>query len=416
MDLATLGLMRGTTGSMTDSMVGCVVEERYQIEEELGRGAMGTVYRARHIKLGREVAIKMLHDHLVTDEAMVARFEREAALAARLDHVNVVSVIDVGDKMMVLELARGETLAAIVGRGPMAGARVIELTTQLLRGLEHAHAMGLVHRDLKPENVIVQLDDYGHEVPRIVDFGIAVLRTGSDEDGGRRITEHGLVLGTPAYMAPEQAHGDAPDPRTDLFALGVMVYEMLAGKQPFDGTGVEMIIQNIGTEPPAILRRARVEVDPLLEAFARKLMARKVADRFASAPAALDMLSMIAVNRAAASRMLELRARPRIALPAIVAAVAEPIAPVGTVPMPTAPRPPVDAVAATHRWTPDMPIAVVLPARDPAPIARWAAALAVILLGVVIGWRAARPRPEAQLVQLELPSSETVLEIEVRSP
>ena len=112
---------------------------------------------------------------------------------------------------------------------------MVELTAQLLRGLEHAHGMGLVHRDLKPENVIVELDHFGHEVPRIVDFGIAVLARGR----AATTTDHRVqrLLGTPTYMAPEQAQGDEPDPRTDLFALGVMVYEMLAGKQPFEGTG-----------------------------------------------------------------------------------------------------------------------------------------------------------------------------------
>ena len=199
------------------SLVGQVVEERYCVEAKLGRGAMGTVYRARHVKVGREVAIKVMHPELTRDPTMVARFEREAAIAARLDHKNVISVLDVGEtpdgqKLMVLELARGETLAAVLERGPLGAPRVIRLITQLLQGLDHAHDAGLVHRDLKPENVIVEHDDYGEEVPRILDFGIAVLRERDDSAAGQRLTDTGTVLGTPPYMAPEQAFGDAPDP------------------------------------------------------------------------------------------------------------------------------------------------------------------------------------------------------------
>ncbi len=291
--------------------MGQVVERRYRVEALIGRGAMGAVYRARHVKVGREVAIKVLHEHLVCDAAMVARFDREAALLARLRHRNLVNVIDVGEaaahrRLMVLELARGESLASILASGPLGRDRVIDLVKQLLLGLEHAHAAGLVHRDLKPENVIVERDRDGAETPRIVDFGIAVLcdpgGPGAGPDAARRITELGMVLGTPAYMAPEQAYGADPDPRTDLFALGVMVYEMLAGVQPFGGCGVDVILANVSRDPPPIRNRAPgVPVDPLLEDFARRLMARDLADRFPSARAALEALALIERDREAAS-------------------------------------------------------------------------------------------------------------------
>ncbi|MBA2539298.1 MAG: serine/threonine protein kinase, partial [Deltaproteobacteria bacterium] len=192
------------TEHRSDELVGQVVEDRYRIEARLGAGGMGVVYRARHIKVGREVAIKVLHDHLLSDPMMVARFEREAAIAARLAHRNLISVIDVGEtatkqKLMVLELARGHSLAEIVADGPLARDRVVALTAQLLAGLEHAHTAGLVHRDLKPENVIVEVDEHGVEIPKIVDFGVALLRGGDD----KRLTTAGIVLGTPHYMAPE---------------------------------------------------------------------------------------------------------------------------------------------------------------------------------------------------------------------
>jgi serine/threonine-protein kinase len=154
--------------------------------------------------------------------------------------------------------------------------------------------------------VIVEVDLAGVEVPRIVDFGIAVLCGHGDRSvAGRRITGTGFVLGTPAYMAPEQAQGDAPDPRADLFALGVMTYEMLAGVQPFGGDGAEVIMSNLSKDPPPIHWRAPgVAVDPLLEAFTRRLMARNLRQRFASARAALDLLALIERDRAAAAAEL----------------------------------------------------------------------------------------------------------------
>src|ERR1041385_5737442 len=206
-----------------NNLGGSSVEDRYRVEEQLGEGAMGAVYRGRHIKVGRTVAIKVLHDHLVKDEAMVERFEDEARAVARLRHKNLVGVLDVGTtadgkRLMVLEYAPGRSMAELVTM-PMQRERVIARTRQLLLGLEHAHEAGLIHRDLKPENVLVEKCEDGTEIPRIVDFGIAVLRDGSPDSDGRRLTTDGLVLGTPMYMSPEQARGEVVDERTDLFAL-----------------------------------------------------------------------------------------------------------------------------------------------------------------------------------------------------
>ena len=268
-------------------MLGTTVLDRYVVEAELGAGAMGSVYRARHVRVGRTVAIKVLHPQLLREAGMVERFEREARLAARLHHVNVAAVIDLEDGMMVMEQAPGRPLADLVGQ-PMPRARVIHLVHQLLAGLDHAHAMGLVHRDLKPENILIDDDRVC-----IVDWGIAVLREGAEDDA-RRLTTAGLVLGTPMYMAPEQARGERVDQRCDLFALGVIVYELLAGVSPFEGTGLEMIVANLTQEPPSIATRAGVEVDPALEMFARRLMAQRADDRFASAHAARLALDCVA--------------------------------------------------------------------------------------------------------------------------
>ena len=294
-----------------DKLIGEVLANRYQIESRLGEGAMGSVYRARHVKVGRPFAVKVLHPRLLEDEKTLQRFEREAELAGRLHHPNVIGVVDVGEttdglRYMVMDFAEGHDLAALLAEAPMPPARIHTLTRQMLEGLYHAHEAGLIHRDFKPENVIVEKDTHGEEVPRIVDFGIAILREGgTSSDGTGRLTTNGLVLGTPHYMAPEQAVNDPIDHRIDLFALGIMIYEMLCGKLPFDGHGAEVARANLLLDPPLIADRVPyLEVDPLLEAFSRRLMAKKRDVRPATAKAARELLDLIKSDRNAAAALL----------------------------------------------------------------------------------------------------------------
>lgn len=287
-----------------EAMIGAIVEDRYFIEEQLGTGAMGRVFSARHLKVGRRVAIKIMHEEHARNPRLVERFMREATVAARLRHTNLVGVLDVGTApdgrpLIVLELAPGTPLSEL--EIPMPASRTIRLIRQLLEGLEHAHAAGLIHRDLKPDNVLVDEND----VPRIVDFGIAVLA--EDVASGRRLTEANTVIGTPFYMSPEQAFAKPVDHRTDLFSLGVIFYELLAGMPPFPCANVEVALTNTLREPPSIYERAGIEVDPLLESFARRLMARHLTDRFQSAREALDVLALIERDRIAAARALAAR-------------------------------------------------------------------------------------------------------------
>ncbi len=290
-------------------LVGQIVLDRYRVEAVLGKGAMGTVFRGTHTKLPRSVAIKVLHDHLVHDPTMLARFQREAQVAARLQHPNLISVLDIGETedghhVMVLELAKGPTLADLIKK-PFTAARTIHLVRQLLSGLDHAHSEGLIHRDLKPANVMVETDESGEEIARIVDFGIAILLDPDDTIAGGKLTSTGQILGTPLYMAPEQAKGEPFDHRIDLFALGVIVYELLSGTWPFTGSAIEIALANIGQDAPPIAQRAPgVVADPLLERFARKLMARRLGDRFATAHAALGVLDLIERDRLEASLAL----------------------------------------------------------------------------------------------------------------
>ncbi|MCX5744489.1 MAG: serine/threonine-protein kinase [Proteobacteria bacterium] len=295
----------------SDPLVGETLADRYLIEARLGHGMMGAVYRARHLKVGRRFAVKVLHAHLLADPLVARRFEREAALAGRLRHANVIGIVDVGKTgrglpYMVMDYAEGEDLAGLLAEAPMPPARIANLTRQLLEGLFHAHEAGLIHRDLKPENVIVERDAHGHEVPRIVDFGIAILKEGGESTNATgRVTVNGIVLGTPQYMAPEQAVDDPIDHRVDLFALGVCVYEMLCGKLPFDGTGAEISRAYLLRDPPPIAQRVPdLAVEPLLEAFARRLMARHPETRPPTARAARELLDLIEHDRAAAARSL----------------------------------------------------------------------------------------------------------------
>jgi serine/threonine-protein kinase len=287
---------------------GRVVLGRYLVEAEIGSGATGTVYRGRHQTLHRSVAIKVLHEDFVDDRRMLARFRREAEAAARLRHPNVCAVLDVGEtpdghQLMVMELAVGESLGDLMA-APLARRRILDLVRQILQGLDHAHAAGVVHRDLKPDNVIVELDHRGHEVPRIVDFGIAVVATDEAVAGGR-LTETGTLLGTPLYMAPEQARGEPVDARADLFALGVMLFEMLSGTTPFEGSALEVVVANMNEDLPAIAARAPHAVpDPVLELFLRRLAARDPAQRFATAHQALEMLDLVEHDPAEAALRL----------------------------------------------------------------------------------------------------------------
>jgi serine/threonine-protein kinase len=271
----------------------------YLIGDVLGIGAMGTVYRASNIDTGRVVAIKALHPDLLEDPVVTARFRREARHASRLGHPNVGSVFEVvraddGDLLMVLEFVEGEPLTSLITM-PLPAERVFTIIAQILRGLEHAHAAGLIHRDIKPDNVLVEPRN-GRDHARIIDFGIAILREPTDAESASRLTGAGFVLGTPPYMAPEQARGEVDiDARADLFSVGMIAWEMLAGMLPFEGKRpIELLEASLRRDPPAFSDRVPgLLVDELHELFVRKLLARDRPLRFSSARQALDVLALL---------------------------------------------------------------------------------------------------------------------------
>jgi serine/threonine protein kinase len=279
-----------------DPLVGGQIAGRYVLEELVGQGSMGLIYRARHVHLPRTFAIKILFGDLVADARMRIRFAQEAALASRLGHPNVVSVVDFGRSengllYLVMDYVEGEALSLLIEReAPLDQGRVCRLTRQLAEGLAHAHGHGLVHRDFKPGNVVLEEREDGELVPRILDFGLAISTRERDEAPGR-LTEFGFIVGTPIYIAPEQALDRAVDHRADLFALGVVMYEMLAGVPPFDGRPVEIAHKNVHYPAPPIDERSPgVEVAPELERIVRRLLEKAPDRRFSSAAEVCEAL------------------------------------------------------------------------------------------------------------------------------
>jgi eukaryotic-like serine/threonine-protein kinase len=276
----------------------------YLVEEHLGSGAMGAVYRAKHLDTHRVVALKVLHDDYRDRPKAVARFRREATMASRLGHPHIATVVEMIEDHelgIAFDLVDGEPLTQLLTM-PMPPERVLTIIGQLLRALEHAHAMSVIHRDLKPDNILVEWRNE-RDHARIVDFGVATL-SGPDADL-ERITGTGEVLGTPLYMSPEQARGDTVDHRADLYALGMIMYEMLAGSIPFYGRAIEVLDAKLKRDPPPFsVHVPDVLIDPLHERFCRKFLARRPDERFQTARQALDVLKLLQQDPAAAGPAL----------------------------------------------------------------------------------------------------------------
>ena len=257
----------------------------YTVEAKLGAGGMGEVYRAFDARLDRRVAIKVLPARLSDNPSALARFERETKALAALSHPNLLAIFDVGryrdTAFAVMELLNGETLGARLGRGKLPPAVALEIAIQAARGLAAAHEAGIVHRDLKPENLFVTASGQ----VKVLDLGIASftsLRTGSGADLPR-LTAVGMAIGTPGYMSPEQSRGEACDPRSDLFSLGVVLYEMLTGRPAFPGdTPLAAYRAVFDTEPPP-LRALCPEAGPQLARVVHRCLEKDAARRFQSA-------------------------------------------------------------------------------------------------------------------------------------
>jgi len=262
---------------MSDLADGVVVDERYFIVRRIGSGGMADVYCAEDRHLGREVALKVLHRRFAQDAEFVERFRREASAAAGLQHPHVVGVYDRGEHegtyYIAMEYLRGRTLKDIVlSDAPLDQLRVIDLGQQILQAAAFAHRNGVVHRDFKPHNVIV--DDQGNA--KVTDFGIA--RAGASE-----MTETGSIMGTAQYLSPEQAQGQEVTPRSDIYSIGVMLYELLTGRLPFNGDSAVSIALKHMSEPPPPMSQGGVRIEPNLEAVVLGALAKDPAARWQTA-------------------------------------------------------------------------------------------------------------------------------------
>jgi tRNA A-37 threonylcarbamoyl transferase component Bud32 len=315
-----------------EQLVGRTIAGKFLVQDVLGAGAMGAVYRARQVALDKTVAIKVLHGEHADDPAFAARFQREAKAASRMNHPNSMQVIDFGQEpdgllYIAMEYLDGRSLHRVLREDPpLRPARIGDIVMQTLAALAAAHDMGVVHRDLKPENVMVLLgaDDDGRarDIVKVCDFGIAKITDSraykgtGDRDSNAPVTTAGFLVGTPEYMSPEQGRGDKLDSRSDIYSMGVVLFEMLTGRVPFEAeNAIGVVLKHITEEPP---RPSSLTpgVDARLEAICLRAMRKPLDQRYASAR---DMRADV---RAAIEGRAPQRSVPEI--PSVTVRAAEP--------------------------------------------------------------------------------------------
>ena len=276
----------------TEPAVGDMLAGRYILEKELGRGGFGIVFRATHVDTRRTVAVKiLLATHARADSKAVERFRREAILSASLEYPNTVDVFDYGETdegifFLVMEYLRGTPLSEVIDKeAPLQPHRVVHITRQLLYSLMEAHAKDIVHRDVKPENIMIVPLMYDANYVKVMDFGIAKMVS-----GGLQITQAGQTFGTPRYMAAEQLQGGMATPSTDLYAVGLIVYEMLMGRPAIDSENLASTITRVISGPPIALD-PEMEVPEAFHKVVRRASARQAEDRFSSSEDFLEALN-----------------------------------------------------------------------------------------------------------------------------
>ena len=271
-----------------DPLEGQTLAEKYLVEQLIKHGGMGSVYRGKHVMMDKTVAIKVLRPSLAGDDAVVARFSREAKAASRISHPHAVSVTDFGESesgvvFLVMEYLDGRTLKDLIrSEGPMPLARSVEIVRQVSGALDAAHLQGVIHRDLKSDNIMLSQTN-GGDWAKVIDFGIAKIQ---QPEGARDndITAANLVIGTPQYMSPEQCSQTGTiDARSDIYSLGVIVFEMLTGRVPFTGESPTMIMmKQVQDEPPSVLE-ARPDLPASVDELIKKALAKRPSDRFQTA-------------------------------------------------------------------------------------------------------------------------------------
>ncbi len=288
---------------------GQTLDGRYRVERLLGKGGMGAVYFGRHLVIGREVAIKFLHAELAVDEDVVKRFYREAQAAAAIRHNNIIDVLDVGvtpegEPYLVMEYLEGEDLSSMIKRvGSFDLATTCGILEPVLLALAAAHEKGIIHRDLKPENIFLTKFENEPTTIKLIDFGISKFVQAGDKS---RLTQTGVLLGTPAYMSPEQAKGGDVDIRTDIYAMGVILYEMLTGALPFKGEHYNELLINVLTAKPRLPSDANPMFPVEAEDLVMKTLSKVPDERPLNATDLLDRLRNLEAfeNRSAGLTLL----------------------------------------------------------------------------------------------------------------
>jgi serine/threonine protein kinase len=280
-----------------DPLIGRILDEKYRLDERLGEGGMGTVYRATHLLIDRPVALKVLHPRFVEDDSAQQRFQREARAAGRLQHPNAVAVTDFGRTAdgyvyIVMELLEGSTLRDVMTEeAPMAVERAVGLMSQIAAAVEAAHEGGVIHRDLKPGNIFVVQRKGLPPVVKVLDFGIAKLAAESlDDSDAKNLTQTGVMIGTPRYMSPEQCDGEHLTPASDVYSLGIILYEMLTGETPFNGASPLAVALQHSSKQPRRPRELVATIPPEMETLVLAALAKKPGERPADAGAFRDRL------------------------------------------------------------------------------------------------------------------------------
>ncbi len=289
--LLTASQLGGARRDPNDPLIGALLAQRYEIIRLIGEGGMGLVYEGLHIGIDKQVAIKVLRDDLSRRPDVVERFRQEAKSASRIGHEHIVDVSDFGETVFgssyfVMEYLEGEDLADVLARkGVLKPERVVNIAVQCCKALGVTHEKHIVHRDMKPENIFLTTREGVKDFVKIVDFGIAMM-SDIETDGapGRKLTKTGMIFGTPEYMSPEQASGKALDHRVDIYAMGVIMFECLAGRVPFVGDTFMGILTKHLFEEPARIKdiNPNTDVSPELETVIRKAMAKEASQRYQS--------------------------------------------------------------------------------------------------------------------------------------
>jgi serine/threonine protein kinase len=284
--------LRRRASDTQDRWLGRVIDDRYRVLEIIGRGGMGVVYKVEHLRMGKVAAMKVLHPEYSRDPEIDERFRREAEAVSQLTHPNTVQVFDFGTARgalyLIMEYVRGPDLNALIRRdGPMPFERAAPMLAQICAALAEAHALGIVHRDLKPENVLVTRTHRGRDFVKVLDFGLAKL---SEHEDRPDVTDRGAIIGTPYYMSPEQIRGEPVDGRTDVYALGSVMYRVLTGTYAFAaGTPMGVLTKHL-TDPlePPSQRAPALGISPRLDAIVARAMAKDRDARYATIGAMLD--------------------------------------------------------------------------------------------------------------------------------